>query len=79
MSTKVEADQTHSCLLNMVDDATGTTLAMLDTGETTRILLLTLKKWIELYGVPNAVYVDLKCVYVSPVGYRNASVKDKVI
>src|SRR3990167_2747908 len=26
----------HDCLLNMVDDATGTTLAMLDTGETDR-------------------------------------------
>lgn len=54
----------HDCLLNMVDDATGTTLAMLDTGETTQILLTCLKKWIEQYGVPKSVYVDLKSVYV---------------
>lgn len=68
----------NTCLLNMVDDATGLTLAILDTGETTHVLLSTLKKWVEVYGVPDAVYVDLKSVYVSPVGYRNACVEDKV-
>ena len=57
---------THTCLLNMVDDATGKTLAKLDTGETTRIVFLTLWRWIELYGIPMALYVDLKTVYVSP-------------
>ncbi len=56
----------HYCLLNMVDDATGVTLALLDTGETTRILLTTFMKWVEKYGIPKAVYVDLKSVYVSP-------------
>jgi transposase len=55
-----------SCLLDMVDDATGITMALLDKGETTKILLTTFKKWIEKYGVPKAVYVDLKGVYVSP-------------
>lgn len=35
-------------------------------------------KWIELYGVPNSVYVGLKSVYVSPVGYRNAFIDNKV-
>ena len=54
-----------SCLLNIVDDATGVTLAQLDTGETTKILLTTFKKWVEKYGIPKAVYVDLKSVYVS--------------
>ena len=54
----------HQCLLNIVDDATGISLSMLDTGETTYVLLSTLKKWIELYGIPKAVYVDLKSVYV---------------
>jgi transposase len=57
-------DEKHYCLLNMVDDATGTTLALLDKGETTKVLLTTLKKWIEQYGIPKAVYVDLKSVYV---------------
>ena len=58
------SDGYYDCLLNMVDDATGTTLALLDTGETTQILLTCLKKWIEQYGIPKAVYVDLKGVYV---------------
>jgi transposase len=55
-----------SCLLNMVDDATTKTQSMLDTGETTRIVFLTILKWIKLYGIPLAFYVDLKNVYVSP-------------
>jgi molybdenum-dependent DNA-binding transcriptional regulator ModE len=59
-------DDEKSCLLNMVDDATGVTMALLDTGETTKVLLTTFKKWVETYGVPKAVYVDLKSVYVSP-------------
>ena len=53
------------CLLNMVDDATGKCYAQLDTGETTAILLRCLYNWISQYGVPKAVYVDLKSVYVS--------------
>ena len=56
----------HSCLLNMVDDATSKTLAMLDSGETTRIVFLALWRWIKLYGIPLGLYVDLKTVYVSP-------------
>lgn len=59
------SDERYDCLLNMVDDATGITFALLDTGETTKILLTCLKKWIEKYGVPKSVYVDLKSVYVS--------------
>lgn len=56
----------HSCLLNMVDDATSKTLAMLDSGETTRIVFLALWRWIKRYGIPLGLYVDLKTVYVSP-------------
>lgn len=58
--------QHDSCLLNMVDDATSKTLSMLDSGETTRIVFLTIWKWIKSYGIPLAFYVDLKTVYVSP-------------
>lgn len=54
------------CLLNMVDDATGTTMAQLDQGETCYALLRTFLMWVKKYGVPKAVYVDLKNVYVSP-------------
>jgi len=57
---------TKSCLLNMVDDATGKTLSMLDSGETTRIIFMVLWKWIERYGIPLSFYVDLKSVYISP-------------
>lgn len=55
----------HRCLLNMVDDATSKTLSHLESGETTRCVFLTLWKWIELYGIPLAVYVDFKNVYVA--------------
>lgn len=61
----------HDCLLNMVDDATGTTFALLDTGETTLILLTCLKRWIEKYGIPKSVYVDLKSVYVGTKHLKN--------
>jgi len=60
------SDNRRSCLLNMVDDATGISFALLDSGETTWILLTCLKKWIERYGIPKSVYVDLKSVYVGP-------------
>jgi transposase len=56
----------HTCLLNMVDDATGKTLSRLDDGETTRVVFVCLMAWIKQYGIPLALYVDLKTVYVSP-------------
>jgi transposase len=59
------ADKPRCCLLNIVDDASGTTLSQLDQGETCRVLLSTFKLWVEKYGVPQAVYVDLKSLYVS--------------
>lgn len=53
------------CLLNMVDDATGKTLAHMESGETTRCVFIVIWKWIEQHGIPLAFYVDLKTVYVS--------------
>ena len=61
----------HTCLLDIVDDATGKAFALLDEGETTLVLLKALKRWVELYGVPGSVYVDLKSVYVSPSGLKS--------
>lgn len=58
------------CLMNMVDDATGKTLALLDTGETTDAAFRLLKWWIKLHGIPLAVYVDLKSLYISPKSLR---------
>ena len=56
----------HQCLLNFVDDATGKTLSRLADGETTRVLFEVMWDWINRYGIPLAVYVDLKSTYVSP-------------
>lgn len=58
------------CLMNMVDDATGKTLAILDNGETTRAAFALLRWWITEAGIPMAVYVDLKSLYVSPKSLR---------
>jgi transposase len=55
-----------ACLMDLVDDATGTTLALLDEQETTYAAMVLLEKWILHYGVPKEIYVDLKTVYVSP-------------
>lgn len=59
-------DYPHACLMDLVDDATGTTLALLDEQETTYAAMSLLEKWILRYGVPKEIYVDLKTVYVSP-------------
>lgn len=61
-----EGIEQHQCLMNLVDDATGKSLALMDHGETTHAALSLLKWWIEDMGIPQAIYVDLKSVYVSP-------------
>lgn len=53
-----------SCLMNLVDDATGTTLARLGEQETIWAAARILRQWIEQYGVPLALYTDWKNVYV---------------
>jgi hypothetical protein len=52
------------CLMNMVDDATGTTLCRLGKEETIWAAVGVLKAWIERYGLPRALYTDGKNVYV---------------
>jgi molybdenum-dependent DNA-binding transcriptional regulator ModE len=52
------------CLMNMVDDATGTTLCRLGKEETIWAAVGVLKDWIGCYGVPQALYTDWKNVYV---------------
>jgi hypothetical protein len=52
------------CLMNMVDDATGTTLCRLGKEETIWAAVGVLKAWMECYGVPQALYTDWKNVYV---------------
>jgi transposase len=52
------------CLMNMVDDATGTTLSMLYEQETTVAAMELLWAWIKKYGIPQAVYCDRKNAFV---------------
>lgn len=53
------------CLMNMVDDATGTTMGLLDHQETTEAAMNLLRQWIMRYGVPQALYTDRKNVYIT--------------
>lgn len=52
------------CLMNLVDDATATTLAAIGAEETIWTAAGVLRSWIEQYGVPVALYTDWKTVYV---------------
>lgn len=59
-----EARAPRGCLMNLVDDATGRTLARLGAQETIWAAVDVLRRWIEAYGVPLALYPDWKNVYV---------------
>jgi hypothetical protein len=50
--------------MTLVDDATGRTLARLGDEETIWAAADVLRRWIEAYGVPLALYTDWKNVYV---------------
>src|SRR5215470_678267 len=52
-----------SCLLTMVDDATGRSLGRFGAQETIWAAVGVLRRWIERYGVPRALYTDWKNVY----------------
>jgi transposase len=56
----------QSCLLTLVDDATGQTLGRFGEQETIWAAVAVLRAWIERYGVPKALYTDWKNVYVRP-------------
>lgn len=59
-----EARGPKCCLMNMVDDAQGTTLSLLAAEETSFAAMELLWRWIERYGVPQSLYTDKKNVYV---------------
>jgi transposase len=54
----------RGCLMNLVDDATGTTLCRMGEQETIWAAVGVLRAWMEKYGVPRALYTDWKNVYV---------------
>ncbi len=54
----------HSCLLTLVDDATGRSLGRFGAQETIWAAVGLLRAWIARYGMPRALYTDWKNVYV---------------
>src|SRR5215467_12093782 len=56
----------EGCLMDLVDDATNTTLARLGQEETIWAAAGALRAWIERYGVPQSLYVDWKNLYKRP-------------
>jgi transposase len=53
----------EACLMNMVDDATGTTLSLMTENENLEGAMRLLWHWIERYGVPVALYTDRHTIY----------------
>ena len=53
------------CLMTMTDDATGRVYAQISKEETLWAAALVLRGWIDLYGVPRALYTDWKNIYHS--------------
>jgi len=53
-----------SCLLTMVDDATGRSLGAFGAQETIWAAVGVVRSWIGRYGVPRALYTDWKNIYV---------------
>ena len=58
-------ERPQSCLMNMVDDATGETVSSMAQKETTEAAMRLLWRWIERYGIPRALYTDKKNVFVT--------------
>lgn len=56
----------RGCLMHMVDDATTKGLGRFSEQETTWAAAAVLRRWIERYGIPWALYTDWKNVYVRP-------------
>jgi transposase len=54
----------QSCLLTMVDDATGQSLGRFGAQETIWAAAEVLRAWIAQFGLPRALYTDWKNVYV---------------
>ena len=59
----LEERDPQGCLMDLVDDATNTTLARLGEEETIWAAAGALRAWIERYGVPLKLYVDWKNLY----------------
>lgn len=58
-------DNPKACLMDLVDDATGVSMGFMAHEETTEAAMRCLWKWVETYGVPRALYLDRKSVYLA--------------
>jgi molybdenum-dependent DNA-binding transcriptional regulator ModE len=58
-------ERESACKMGMIDDATNERLALMDTGETTKLAMRSLWEWIERYGIPQSLYTDKKSVFVT--------------
>jgi len=66
------------CLLVAIDDASGRVFLRFAESENTRDVLLTLRRYVELYGVPRQIYTDYGSVYHVPQSMqRSKSIKDR--
>lgn len=70
-------EHNECCLMNMVDDATGVTLAIMSEQETTEAAMRILWAWIERYGIPEALYCDQKNLYLLDKG-QEPSVQEQL-
>jgi len=64
-----------SCLMVMVDDATGKTMSFMSKEETTEAAMRLLWSWINRYGVPVALYTDRRNVYIAE---REATLEEEL-
>jgi hypothetical protein len=60
----LEARGPGGCLIQAIDDATGTAAGRLSAQETIWAAARVLRGWIERYGIPHALYTDWKNVYL---------------
>jgi transposase len=59
-----EGRGSQSCLLTLVDDATGRSRGRFSAQETIWAAVAVLRDWIDAHGIPQALYTDWKNVYV---------------
>lgn len=69
----LEGRGAKGCLMNLVDDATAAAEMVMEKEETIWGAVRVLRRWIERYGVPLALYVDGKNIYV-----REATAQEKM-
>ncbi len=58
-----ESRGAECCLLNCVDDATGTVYLKFALSENTQDVLLTIWEYVNKYGIPRSIYTDRASVY----------------